>query len=44
MIHYIKGRLTMFIAGAAVIENSGIGYEVYVPDNSVIYQNRRAAR
>lgn len=38
MIHYIKGRLTMFIAGAAVIENNGIGYEVYVPDNSVIYQ------
>lgn len=38
MIHYIKGKVGMFIAGAVVIENNGIGYEIYVPDNSSVYQ------
>ena len=37
MIHYIKGQLTMKFDGGVVIETSGIGYEVFVPDNSPAY-------
>ncbi len=33
MIHYIKGIITETSPGMVVIENGGIGYEVYVPDN-----------
>ncbi len=40
MIHYIKGKLAMCIAGGAVIENNGIGYKIFVPDNSPIYQKQ----
>jgi len=32
MIHYIKGVITETMQGMVVIENNGIGYEVYVPD------------
>ena len=34
MIHYIKGIITDTSPGMIVIESSGIGYEVYVADNS----------
>ncbi len=37
MFHYIKGNVTMKFEGGVVIEAGGIGYEVFVPDNSSIY-------
>jgi len=37
MLHYIKGQLTMKFDGGVVIEASGIGYEIFVPDNSPAY-------
>lgn len=37
MFHYIKGNITMKFEGGVVIETGGIGYEVYVPDNSSVY-------
>jgi len=37
MFHYIKGPLTAKFDGGVVIEASGIGYEVFVPDNSPAY-------
>ncbi|MFV0516396.1 MAG: Holliday junction branch migration protein RuvA, partial [Aminipila sp.] len=35
--HYIKGTLAMQFAGGVVVETGGLGYEVYVPDNSSVY-------
>lgn len=37
MFHYIKGNVTMKFEGGVVIETGGIGYEVFVPDNSAVY-------
>ena len=37
MLHYIKGVITETMPGMVCIENSGIGYEVYVPENSRAY-------
>lgn len=37
MFHYIKGQLAMKFDGGVVIEASGIGYEIFVPDNSSAY-------
>lgn len=37
MFHYIKGNVTMKFEGGVVIEANGIGYEVFVPDNSPVY-------
>jgi len=37
MFHYIKGNITMKFEGGIVIEANGIGYEVFVPDNSAVY-------
>lgn len=37
MFHYIKGNITMKFEGGIVIEAGGIGYEIYVPDNSSVY-------
>lgn len=37
MFHYIKGNITMKFEGGVVIETGGIGYEVFVPDNSALY-------
>lgn len=37
MFHYIKGVATMNFDGGIVIECQGIGYEVFIPDNSSIY-------
>jgi len=40
MFHYIKGQLTYKFDGGVVIESAGIGYEVYVPDNSSAYLSK----
>lgn len=37
MLHFIKGTLAMTIPNGVVIEAGGLGYEVYVPDNSAVY-------
>lgn len=37
MFHYIKGVIAMTFEGGVVIECNGIGYEVFVPDNSSAY-------
>jgi len=37
MFHYIKGNITMKFEGGVVVESGGIGYEVFVPDNSAVY-------
>ncbi|MEG0829052.1 MAG: Holliday junction branch migration protein RuvA [Anaerovoracaceae bacterium] len=37
MLHYIKGKLAMKFDGGIVIEAGGLGYEVYVPNNSAVY-------
>ncbi|MCL1983493.1 MAG: Holliday junction branch migration protein RuvA [Clostridiales bacterium] len=37
MIHFIKGQLAAKFDGGVVIEASGIGYEISVPDNSSAY-------
>ena len=37
MFHYIKGNITMKFDSGVVIEANGIGYEVFVPDNSPVY-------
>jgi len=37
MFHYIKGQITAKFDGGVVIEASGIGYEIFVPDNSPSY-------
>ena len=38
MIHYIKGKITETGQGMVVIENNGIGYEVYVPLGDAAYK------
>ena len=37
MIHHIRGRIDGTIDGGVVVEANGIGYEVFVPDNSDLY-------
>lgn len=37
MFHYIKGNVTMKFDGGVVVEAGGIGYEIFVPDNSSLY-------
>ncbi|MBE6032409.1 MAG: Holliday junction branch migration protein RuvA [Firmicutes bacterium] len=37
MIHYIKGEVTMTFDGGVVIETGGLGYEVFVPSSSPLY-------
>lgn len=37
MFHYIKGTVTMKFDGGVVLEAQGIGYEIFLPDNSSIY-------
>lgn len=37
MFHYIKGNVTMKFEGGVIIETGGIGYEIFVPDNSPVY-------
>jgi len=40
MIHYIKGVITETMPGMVIIENGGIGYQVYVPDSSSAYLSK----
>ena len=40
MIHYIKGVVTETMPGMVVIENGGIGYQVFVPDSSAAYLSK----
>lgn len=37
MIHHIRGKIDGTIDGGIVVEANGIGYEVFVPDNSSLY-------
>ena len=37
MLHYIKGVITETMPGMVCIESNGIGYEVWVPENSKAY-------
>lgn len=37
MLHFIKGTLAMHFVGGVVIETGGLGYEVYIPENSSVY-------
>ena len=37
MIHYLRGMLTMTFDGGVVLETGGVGYKVFVPDNSPLY-------
>ena len=38
MFHYLRGSLTMSFEGGIVVEAGGVGYMVYVPENSLLYQ------
>ena len=37
MFHYIRGQVSMKFEGGIVLETGGIGYEIFVPDNSTAY-------
>ena len=37
MIHHIRGTIEGTMDGGIVVEANGIGYEVFVPDNSPLY-------
>ena len=37
MIHHIRGKIDGTIDGGIVVETNGIGYEVFIPDNSPLY-------
>ncbi len=37
MIHFIKGQYAGSFNGGVVIETAGLGYEIFVPDNSPAY-------
>ena len=37
MIHHIRGKIDGTIDGGIVVEANGIGYEVFIPDNSPLY-------
>ena len=37
MIHYLRGNITMSFDGGIVVETCGVGYKVFVPDNSPLY-------
>jgi len=37
MIHHIRGKIDGTIDGGIVVEANGIGYEVFLPDNSPLY-------
>lgn len=40
MIHHIRGKIDGTIDGGIVVEANGIGYEVFVPDNSSLYLHK----
>ena len=37
MFHYIKGKVTGTFSGGIILENSDIGYEIFVPSSSALY-------
>lgn len=37
MIHFIKGQYAGNFNGGVVIESAGLGYEIFVPENSSVY-------
>lgn len=37
MIHYLRGKLTMRFDGGVVLETGGVGFQVFVPENSSLY-------
>lgn len=37
MTHYLRGNITMSFDGGIVVETCGVGYKVFVPDNSPLY-------
>jgi holliday junction DNA helicase RuvA len=37
MLHYLRGNITMRFDGGIVVETGGLGYRVFVPDNSPLY-------
>lgn len=37
MIHFIKGVLSEKLENSIIVDNGGIGYEIFVPDNSNVY-------
>ncbi|MGI6206490.1 MAG: Holliday junction branch migration protein RuvA [Anaerovoracaceae bacterium] len=37
MFHYIKGKVTGTFNGGIILENSGVGYEIFMPSSSAIY-------
>ncbi|MDD2217118.1 MAG: Holliday junction branch migration protein RuvA [Eubacteriales bacterium] len=37
MIHFIKGTLSEKLENSVIVDNGGIGYEIFVPDNSNVY-------
>lgn len=39
MLHYIRGRISMDFEGGVVVETGGIGFKIFVPDNSPLYLN-----
>ncbi len=41
MIHYIKGNVAMTFDGGIAVEAGGIGYKVFVPDNSPLYSKNK---
>lgn len=41
MFHYIKGNVTMKFDGGVVLESMGIGYEIFLPENSSIYLSKQ---
>ncbi|MDR0424267.1 MAG: Holliday junction branch migration protein RuvA [Clostridiales Family XIII bacterium] len=44
MIYYIKGTLAMKLEGKLVIEASGLGFEVFVPDSSRLLREEEGAQ
>ncbi len=40
MIHYLRGIITMNFDGGIVVETAGVGYKVFVPDNSPLYNEK----
>ncbi|NLP31122.1 MAG: Holliday junction branch migration protein RuvA [Clostridiales bacterium] len=40
MIYYLRGEITMDFEGGIVLETGGVGYKVYIPDNSPLYQKK----
>ena len=40
MIHYLRGIITMNFDGGIVVETAGVGYKVFVPDNSPLYTEK----